>query len=167
MVKTLMVRRHLAVRVPARRPSLSRAAERKLAGSLFNRTWDLLAQKRRTPEENEELVRTAHASAYHWYRVGTARNFSIAEWQLSRVYSVVGRPEPALHHAERSLRFATRARLASFYVAYGHEALARAHSIARAGRLRDVHLGEARRLAAKVRGEDDRRMLEEDLATIH
>ncbi len=145
---------------------LSRAAERELAGRLFNRTWDLLAQKPRSSEQEEELVRAAHASAYHWYRVGTPRNFSIAEWQLSRVYSVLRQPALALHHAERSLRFARRARLAPFYVAYGHEALARAYSIARDRRRRDRHVREARRLVPKIRDDDDRRMLEEDLDTL-
>ncbi len=137
-----------------------------MAGSLFNRTWDLLALKRRSLEQDEELVRAAHASAYHWYRVGTPRNFSIAEWQLSRVYSVLRQPVPALHHAERSLRFARRARLAPFYVAYGHEALARAYSIAQARRLKDRHVRAARRLVPKIRDADDRRMLEEDLDTL-
>lgn len=149
-----------------RGPPLSPAAERRLAASLFNRTWDLLAQRRRSTEEDEELLRTAYASTYHWYRVGTPRNLSIAEWQLSRVHSVLGQAVPAVRHAERSLRIAQRARLAPFYVAYGHEALARAHSIARAGPLRDRHLRAARRLAVKVRDADDRRMLDEDLATV-
>lgn len=145
---------------------LSRTAERKLAASLFNRTWDLLAQTRRSPEEDEELLHAAHASTYHWYRVGTARNLSIAEWQLARVYAVLRRPDAAVHHAERSLRFARRAHLAPFYVAYGHEALARAYAIARAVSSRNRHLREARRLGAKIRDADDRRMLDEDLATI-
>lgn len=145
---------------------LTRVSERKLAASLFNHAWDLLAQKRRSADENEEMLRTAHASAYHWYRVGTARNLSIAEWQLSRVYSVLRRPEPALHHAERSLRLAKRARLAPFYVAYGHEGLSRAYAVAGATTSRDRHLRVARRLTANVRDPDDRRMLEEDLLTI-
>ena len=145
---------------------MTRASERRLAASLFNRAWDLLAQGRRSPDEKEEMLRTAHASAYHWYRIGTSRNFSIAEWQLSRVYSVLRRPEPALHHGERSLRLAKQGRLAPFYVAYGHEALARAYSIARERALRDRHLREARRLVGKVREPAARRLLEADLLTI-
>ncbi len=161
-----MQSRYVRATVSPARTTLSRAAERKLAGSLFNKSWDILARKRRSKEEDEELVRTAHASAYHWYNVGNARNFSIAEWQLSRVYSELRQAELALHHAERSLDLARRARLATFYIAYGHEALARAYSTAGAVVPRDRHMREARRLASKVRDPDDRRMLEEDLATI-
>ncbi len=150
---------------PSRSP-LGRVLERKLAGALFNRTWDLLTQQRRTREDDQELLRTAFASAYHWYRVGNARNFSIAEWQLARVYAALRRPEPAVVHAERSLRYAKRAHLAPFYVAYGHEGLARAYSISGAARPRDSHLREARRLASKVRDREARRALEADLATI-
>lgn len=148
------------------RHAMTRAAERKLAASLFNRTWDLLARERRSAEENEHLLYTAHASAYHWYQVGTPLNFAISEWQLARVYAVLGRAEPALHHAERSLRLARRAHLAPFYVAYGHEAIARAYALLGRGALRERHLRAARRLVGKVRDADDRRMLEEDLETI-
>ncbi len=157
---------HVTPCVSPRQSPLGRAGERRLAAALFNRTWDLLSQKRRSGEEDEELVRTAHASTYHWYRVGTLRNLSIAEWQLSRVYSMLGEAHPALHHAERSLRLANRAHLAPFYTAYAHEALARAHSVAGSEAMRKRHLRAARHLAARIRNVDDRRMLEEDLATI-
>lgn len=112
------------------------------------------------------MLHSAHASALHWTRVGTARHVSIGEWQVSRVYAVLRRSEPALHHAARSLAIANRSRLAPFYVAYGHEAMARAHGVAGHARPRDRHLRAARRLVPKVRDADDRRMLLEDLATV-
>ena len=151
----------------ARAGPLGRAAERKLAASLFNRTWDLLVKKRRSAEENDQLLHAAHASTYHWYRVGTARNFSIAEWQLSRVYAVLRDPDRARHHAERALELARAAHLAPFYVAYGHEALARAHAVAGERALTDRQLRQARRLAVSIRDAHARRLLEDDLASVH
>ena len=74
--------------------------ERQLAVDLFNRTWTLLELPARTPEQGDELIDTAHASSYHWLQVGTAANRARSQWQLSRVYVVLGRPEPALYHAQ-------------------------------------------------------------------
>ncbi len=145
---------------------LDRRVERRLAAELFNRTWDLLAKKRRTAEEDDEMVHTAHASRFHWGVVGKPLNRSIGEWQLSRVYADLGRHEPAAYHGRRALELAQKRGLAPFYVAYGHEALARAAAVAGDRSLRASEIGKARRLAARVRSRDDRRMLLDDLSTI-
>ena len=145
---------------------LSRAQHRKVGADLFNYTWSLLDRKRRTKGEDDELLHAAHASRYHWGHAGTALNLSIAEWQISRVYSVLGRAEPALHHARRSLAIARRGRLGRFYLAYAYEALARASAVAGDRRTCARWTNEARRLGARVRDRDDRRMLLEDLDTI-
>ncbi len=112
------------------------------------------------------MLHAAHASRYHWGRVGTPRNLSIAEWQISRVYAVLGRAEPARFHAVRALETARRGGLGRFYVAYAFEALARAAASAGDRPARERYLRKARRIGATVRDRDDRRMLLEDLATI-
>ncbi len=38
----------------------------KFAKASFNKTWDLLEKKDRSPEEDNEMVHTAHSSRYHW-----------------------------------------------------------------------------------------------------
>ena len=149
-----------------RRTLVDREIHRELAGELFNRTWDLLGRKRRTKAEDEEMLNAAHASRYHWGVVGRPLQASIGEWQLSRVYSVLGRAEPATHHGRRALEIARRHRLAPFYVAYGHEALARAAAAAGERSVRDSEVRKAAELLARIRSADDRRMLEEDLATV-
>ena len=145
---------------------LSRAQHRKVGADLFNYTWSLLDRKDRTAAEDEEMLHAAHASRYHWGRAGTPLNTSIGDWQLSRVYATLGRAEPALHHARRSLEGARRYRLGRFYLAYAYEGMARAASVAGDRRARDRYLREARRVGSRVRDRDDRRMLLEDLATI-
>jgi len=142
------------------------AVHRRIAADLFNLTWSLLDRPARTPEEADELVHAAHASRYHWGRVGTARNRSIGEWQISRVYATLGRAEPALYHGRRALELALRHHLGRFYVAYGYEALARGASLTRDRGSRNRYLRQARRLAPLIRDPDDRRMLLEDLETI-
>ena len=112
------------------------------------------------------MLHAAHASRFHWGHAGTALNISVGEWQLARVYAVLGRAEPALYHGRRALEIATQNRLGAFYLAYGHEALARGYSIAGRRGERARHLREAQRIGAGVRDADDRRMLREDLASI-
>ena len=142
--------------------------ERQLAGGLFNRTWTLLELPARTPEQGDELIDTAHASAYHWLQVGTAANRARSQWQLSRVYVVLGRPEPALHHAHRCLAWceANPEALEDWDLPYAHEALARAHALAGDADEARRHAGRARELAAGVAGAEDREHLEADLATL-
>ncbi len=145
---------------------IDRRTHRKVGAYLFNQTWSLLDKKRRTAEEDDEMLHAAHASRYHWGRAGTALQRSIGEWQISRVYADLGRSEAALHHARRSLELARRHRLAPFYVAYAYEALARAASLAGQRADRDRFVRAAQRFGSAVRDADDRRMLEEDLGTI-
>lgn len=145
---------------------LTRAQHRKVGADLFNYTWSLLDRMDRGAEENDEMLHAAHASRFHWGHAGTALHRNIGEWQLSRVYAVLGRAEPALYHGRRALALAQKHRLSRFYLAYSYEALARASAVAGRRRARNRYLREARRLGARVRDRDDRRMLLEDLATI-
>ena len=65
--------------------------ETRLAASLFNGVWALMEKSDRTPDDDLLMIHMAHASCYHWGRVGTAVNFVRGEWQCSRVYATLGR----------------------------------------------------------------------------
>jgi hypothetical protein len=142
--------------------------ERQLAVDLFNRGWTLMETDERTSEQDDELVNTAHASAYHWAQVGTPANRARSEWQLSRVYVVLGRVEPALHHARRCRKIceASPGAMEDWDLPYAHEALARAHALAGEADEAGRHAAAARELAAGVVGAQDREHLEADLATL-
>lgn len=96
------------------------------------RVWELLGKEARSPAENEELLYAAHASLYHWLQVGTGVNHQRGEWLISHVYAVLGDAPAALRHACRcwELTEAHKAALTDFDLAYGYEALARAHALA-------------------------------------
>ena len=142
--------------------------ERQLAVDLFNHAWTLMELDARTAEQDDELIHAAHASRHHWAAVGTPANLARGEWQLSRVYTVLGRAEPALHHARRCLAYceANPDALEDWDLPYAHEALARAHALA--GEADEVgrHAAQARELSARVAGAKDREHLEADLATL-
>ena len=143
-------------------------AERQLAVDLFNRAWTLMETDERTEEQDDELINTAHASAYHWTRVGTPANRARSEWQLSRAYTVLDRPEPALHHARRCLAYCEEnpEAIEDWDLPYAHEALARAHALAGEADVAGRHAAAARELAAGVGGAEDRKHLEADLGTL-
>ncbi|MCH8150782.1 MAG: hypothetical protein IH830_00230 [Planctomycetes bacterium] len=89
--------------------------------ALFNFTWTLLEKTDRTEDESEVMVKAAHASALHWLQVGKPVNFARSEWQISRVYAVLNRPEPALHHAQRCLQICEDDEIGDFDLAFAYE----------------------------------------------
>jgi len=141
---------------------------RRLGADYFNKTWTLMEKPDRTREDDDEMLHCTHASAYHWLQVGTPANRSRSEWQCSRVYTILGRIEPALHHARRCLEIveANPSEMEDWDLPTAYEAMARAHMIA--GDLeatrRYTELGRA--AMAKIADEDDRAVLEADFATI-
>jgi hypothetical protein len=142
--------------------------ERQLAVDLFNHAWTLMETDQRTAEQDDELINTAHASAYHWAQVGTPANRARSQWQLSRVYTVLGRAEPALHHARRCREICEMhpEAIEDWDLPYAHEALSRAHALSGEADEAGRHAAAARELALGVAGVEDREHLEEDLATL-
>jgi DNA-binding transcriptional MerR regulator len=141
---------------------------RTLGVDLFNKTWTLMEKPTRTPEEDDEMIHCAHASAYHWLQVGTKANRARSEWQCSRVHAILGHVDEALRHAQRCLELVEGAPedMKDWDLPAAYEALARAHMVAG-----DVE--ESRRFAelgraatARIEDEDDRGVIEADFATI-
>lgn len=142
------------------------AAHRFFSADCFNRTWDLLDLERRTPEEDEQLLLLAHASLWHWTQRedATTRTRSVGLWMLSRVHAVLDRGEEALRQAAACL--AASAEEPPFYLAYAHEAMARAAAVSGDLDAKAQHLETAWRLAADVSDLGEREMLEKDLASL-
>jgi hypothetical protein len=99
---------------------------RRLAVNLFNHTWTFLDLLNRTPEQDDEMIHSAHASRHHWGETGRWPNIAVGEWQCSRVYAVPGRAEPALWHARRSLELCREHGVDDYRLTAAFEALARA-----------------------------------------
>ncbi|MDR3310424.1 MAG: hypothetical protein LBS90_03630 [Oscillospiraceae bacterium] len=123
---------------------------------LFNETWDLLDKTDRTDEDNITMLHKAHTSAYMWREANKPVNNARGEWQVSRVYSVLGFGQPALLHGLGSLGICEENGIGDFDLAFGYEAVARAYFT-----LGDVTRFEEYRAkglaaAAEVREKDDR-----------
>jgi len=102
---------------------------KKFAIDCFNCTWDLLDNTNRTDEENFRMIRMAHASRYHWGEIGTPLQFARGDWQISRVYAVLGMGEMALDYAKTSLEHCLDNAIGDFDLAFAYEALLRASAI--------------------------------------
>jgi DNA-binding transcriptional MerR regulator len=139
---------------------------RDLAAALFNATWQLMEKEDRTPDEDALMVHRAHASLYHWLQVGRPEHAARGEWQVSRVYTVLRRGEPALYHARRVLDICQRHGIGDWDLAFAYEALARAHAVA--GDRVESHrwLEQARLASADIAEDDNRELLLGDLETI-
>jgi DNA-binding transcriptional MerR regulator len=149
-------------------PELDQATRRALAVGLFNYTWTLLENPKRTREQDDEMIHAAHASRYHWGEVGEAVNLSRGEWQVSRVYAVLGRGEPAVYHARRGLEIieANAATREDWELGSAYEAMARALAVAGDRAASDEWRARATAELEKVADAEDRQVLEQDLATL-
>jgi hypothetical protein len=139
---------------------------RKFAADLFNRVWDLMEAENRSEAEVQEMIHTAHASRYHWGEIGGPTQFARGEWQISRVYSILGYGEAALRHAEYCLMWCERESIGAFDLAFAHEALARAYNILQQEDKKDMHLRIAEKIGDEIDDEENRVWLKDNLETI-
>jgi DNA-binding transcriptional MerR regulator len=142
---------------------------RTIGVDLFNKTWTLMERTTRSPDEDDEMIHTAHASAYHWLQVGTCANRARSEWQCSRVHVILGQVDQALYHARRCHELVQANEDDSMEIwdlPAAYEALARAH-LAGGHREEAAHWAELGRTAtAKIEDDEDRAVMEADFATI-
>ncbi len=142
--------------------------ERMLGAQLFNQTWRLLEQEQRSRADDDRMIHTAHASRYHWGQVPTATPAHLArgEWQISRVYAVLGRAEPALHHARRVLDICLENGIGDWDLAFAYEALARASAVVPDLDGARGYTDKALAAAEGIAEEEDRDLVLADLETI-
>lgn len=142
------------------------SAHHHFAPTCFNRAWELLEKPSRTPAENDEMLLVAIASLWHWSQREDCepRNLAVGYWLVSRVQAVLGNGLEARRYAARSAMHA--AGDSPYFMAYAHEALARAGRVLVDEAALQRHLAEAERLLREVTDAEERRMLTADLATL-
>ena len=126
-----------------------REFHRKTAAAAFNRTWDYLEKKHRSPDDDAEMLQCAHASRYHWGLVGTPLNQAVGDWQISRVYASLGQAELALSYAERCLSTCRKEGLGEI-VPSAYEAVARAYAVAKDAKRANKYLSKAMILLDRI-----------------
>ena len=147
---------------------LTKEQDRRIGVFLFNHVWDLMEKKSRTREEDAEMLRDVHAMRFHWGEVGTPKNSAVSEWQIARVYSLLGMPESALYHAKRSLAYVrTRDRdFEDFHLPSSYEGLARAYAAGGDRTNAMKYKALAIRLALKIKNSEDRKTIMKQITSI-
>jgi hypothetical protein len=141
---------------------------RRLAADLYNHAWTLIDRPKRTPDEDDEMLYSTFASAYHWLRVEGAgpEHRARSEWQISRVYAELGRGNEAVVHARRCLDHCTEHGIGDWDLAFAWEALARASRVAGDAMTFDESVARARDAGAQIADAEDREHFERALAEI-
>lgn len=139
---------------------------RKFAVDCFNSTWDLIEKTDRSPEDDAKMIHTAHASRYHWGQIGTPLNFARGDWQISRVYAVLGQGENALNYAKSCLHLCIDHDIGDFDLAFAYEAAARAFAVLGDSDMTEKHLTLAKKAGEAIAKEEDKKYLFSELETI-
>jgi hypothetical protein len=144
------------------------AGHRFFSADSLNKTWDLLDKVDRTPEDDEQMLLRAAASLWHWTQRtdATAENLSVGFWLMSRVHAVAGCAEEAVRYGKLSLSQAGKEGVASYALAYAHEALARSDAVAGRRKQASDHVALARKALDRIVDPEARNMLVADLATV-
>jgi cation transport regulator ChaB len=148
-------------------------AHKRFAVELFNHTWELYDKKERSRSDDEEMLNSAHASAYHWSQlkdvIGEERykqSFPRAEYLISRVNWALGNAEASLRHAERSLEYCEEYGIADFDLAFAYEALARAHSLTGNQKERDRYVELAKKASDDIKKKEEKDAFLSELASV-
>lgn len=151
--------------------ALDADTHRRLGKELYNHTWALIELADRTPEQVDEMIASTHASAYHWSKAGgTFANAARGQWQIARVYSTLGRGEPALWHARRCVELAEAAVAAGvaddWDLPAALETLARAQAVAGDEPAARTTRAQAREALLSIADPEDRQLIEQDLNSL-
>ena len=141
-------------------------SHKKFAVDLFNLVWDLLDKGERTKEEDDRMLHAAHASRFHWGEIGTPLEFERGEWQISRVYAVLNRPQAAIYHAQRCLDICTANQVGDFDIAFAYEALARAYAEAGDSEKSREYIRLAEQAGEQIEDEGNREYFLSELGTV-
>jgi uncharacterized protein YndB with AHSA1/START domain len=128
-----------------------------------NSIWELVDAER-TPERDEELLRRAYASAYHWQRAARRgpENEVRGLYMLAKVHLLAGDPIRSLHYADRCRSMCDQFAIGDFDLAYAHEARARA--LKALGRDEESAAEWQAALATPVADPEDKAIVDADLA---
>lgn len=137
------------------------------APGLFNKTWEYLTKEDRTEDDVEEMIHIAHASRYHWSKIGKPVNLARGEWLLARVYAVAGRPDEAKRWADRCNARCISEDLSAFDNAASCEAVSRALAVAGNKEEAQQWRDKAVTYSEKIDDEEDKKIFEEDLMSLN
>jgi hypothetical protein len=132
------------------------AWHRRFAAASNNRAWDLSLQKR-NPAEDKDMLNAAHASAWHWAKVGSELNRMRATMLLAEVHALLGFGQSALAYVEEMRAYFLAVQSPMWEVAFVHVVHALAASAAGETEKHRASYGLAVAAIEAVSNEEERR----------
>ena len=131
------------------------AWHKRFAAECNNRAWEL-STAARSAADDREMLDLAHASAWHWGKVGTELNRMRATTLLAEVHALLGMGERALAEAEEMRAYFLARQTPDWEIAICHAIYAHAaHVAGRAAEHRDAY-AQAEAALAAIAGDEDR-----------
>jgi hypothetical protein len=130
------------------------AWHKRFAMECNNRAWEL-STATRSAADDREMLDVAHASAWHWAKVGSELQRMRATMLLAEVHALLGLGERALAHAEEMRAYFLAQDSPDWEIAFSHAIYAHAaHVAGRASEHRDAYAQAEAALAAIADDED-------------
>lgn len=151
-----------------KQPFDKQEAHKFFSAQCFNKAWDLIDTPVRTPEEDSMMLALSMASLWHWTQRTdcTNENLSVAYWQISRIFAILGQENNSREYGELCLKVSQDPDLPPFCLGYAYEALARAESSAGNWKKVKEYIQLARGISTKMKDPDTKKQLISDLSTI-
>ena len=140
--------------------------QRGFAIQYFNQTWDLIDQPTRSAADDRRMLTLAMASRALWDDIGGDEQLITGDWQVAHVAALTGHADLSLDFAAAAYERAAGAAVPLWLKASTCEGLARAHAAAGHQAERDAWVLKARELLGQVDDDDDRALIEGQLATV-
>ncbi|HMH28932.1 MAG TPA: hypothetical protein VK580_10125 [Steroidobacteraceae bacterium] len=135
------------------------AWHRRFAAAGNNRAWDVSEQLTRNQAEDEEMLDAAHASAWHWAKVGSELNRMRATLLLAEVHALLGFGHSAMTYAEQMRTYFLGVQSPASEVAFVHVVHAHAASAARETEKHRASYGQALAAIEAVSNEEEKRIV--------
>jgi hypothetical protein len=146
-------------------PEDTQAWHKRFAMQCNNRAWDLSTQQR-TPQEDREMLDAAHASAWHWAKIGTELNHMRAAMCLAEVHALLGHGQIALAYAQEMRAYFLGRETDDWEVAFTHAIYAHAAAVAgKADEHRAAYQAAIDAVAA-IKDDEDRVIVEKTFAQV-
>jgi len=131
-----------------------------------NRAWRLSELMARSEAEDAEMLDAAHASAFHWGKVGTPQHAARARMLLGHVHALLGNGKPAMQYARGAFDYVMSHDSPPWEVAFAHAVLANAGAAAKEKPVHERHYREARALGEALADEEERAIFAQAFRTV-
>lgn len=121
-----------------------------------NLAWRLSDEPSRDPLQDQDMLNAAHASAFHWAKVGPELHKARANMLLAHVHAALGMGRSAMAYAQQSFDEISAHQPPDWEIAFLHAVLSHAAFAAGEGDLHQSHYRKARECGEAIADPEDK-----------